>query len=140
MKEAVKFYTSRDSATSVLKKLGIDKKEYSYFIEKMSDGRFACQVAKAQLSLAAPKSESSIQKLAKATTGKPMVAASHTAVANKMPGTKRVSVASTARELIAAGKTNDEVWVMLKRQFNLDDSKKGYPGWYRADMVRRAKG
>jgi plasmid maintenance system antidote protein VapI len=46
-------------------------------------------------------------------------------------------VASTARELIAAGKTNEQVWAALQKQFDLPESKKNYPAWYRADCKRK---
>jgi hypothetical protein len=36
-----------------------------------------------------------------------------------------------------AGKTNEEVWNVIKAQFNLDDKKKGYPAWYRANLKRK---
>ena len=48
------------------------------------------------------------------------------------------SVSSTARELIIAGKTNEEVWKALQAEFKLGDDKKGYPAWYRADCKRKS--
>lgn len=54
-------------------------------------------------------------------------------------GKKRVSCASTARDLIRAGKTNAEVWEVIQKEFKLDDSKKHYPSWYRSAMKREAK-
>ena len=49
--DAVKIFKTRDSATSLLRKLGIQSRDYNFFIEKMTDGRFACQVAKAEMHL-----------------------------------------------------------------------------------------
>lgn len=49
---------------------------------------------------------------------------------------KKMGISATARELILSGKTNQEVWEALKQQFNLDDSKKHYPTWYRCEMKR----
>src|SRR5579863_2437070 len=40
------------------------------------------------------------------------------------------TVTSVARELIIAGKTNEEVWDALVKEFKLDDGKKSYPAWY----------
>jgi hypothetical protein len=57
--------------------------------------------------------------------------------AKKSAGSKR-TVSSVARELIVAGKTNDEVWSALQKEFKLDDSKKSYPAWYRREC--KAKG
>lgn len=47
------------------------------------------------------------------------------------------TVTSVARELIVAGKTNDEVWDALVKEFKLSDSKKSYPAWYRRDCKKR---
>jgi hypothetical protein len=47
------------------------------------------------------------------------------------------TVTSVARELIVAGKTNDEVWAALVKEFKLDDGKKSYPAWYRRDCKKR---
>lgn len=54
------------------------------------------------------------------------------------PKAPRVSVASTARALIAAGKTNEEVFAVLQKDFALPESKKHYPSWYRSEMKRNA--
>lgn len=48
------------------------------------------------------------------------------------------TVSSVARQLIVAGKDNDEVWAALKKEFHLDDAKKSYPAWYRREC--KAKG
>ena len=50
----------------------------------------------------------------------------------------RRSVSSAARELIVAGKTNEEVWKALQKEFDLPDSKKSYAAWYRADCKRKS--
>jgi len=49
--DAVKIYKRRDSATAVLRKMGIKSSDYASFIEKMGDGRFACQIARAEMHL-----------------------------------------------------------------------------------------
>lgn len=125
--DAVKFYTRRDSATTVLRKMGIHARDYNAFIEVMSDGQFACHIARAEMhleSLKNPKAaEPKAAKVAKTTETKP----------------KRTGISATARELILAGKTNQEVWAELKAQFNLDDSKKHYPTWYRCEMKRKGQ-
>ena len=48
------------------------------------------------------------------------------------PAEKR-TVSSVARALIVAGKTNEEVWDALVKEFKLEDSKKSYPAWYRRE-------
>lgn len=49
----------------------------------------------------------------------------------------RVTMASTAYELIQAGKTNDEVRAVLKKQFSLPESHDYYPSWYRSHLVQK---
>ena len=127
--DAVKFYTRRDSATTVLRKLGIQARDYDLFIEKTSDGQFACQVARAEMHLESLKKPKTVLKEA--------VKAGRRATDPEVAKTKRVGVSSMARDLILAGKTNQEVWDVLKDAFNLDDSKKHYPTWYRCELKRK---
>lgn len=127
--DAVKFYTRRDSATTVLRKLGIQPRDYDLFIEKTSDGQFACQVARAEMHLESLKKPKTVLKEA--------VKAGRRVTDPEVAKTKRVGVSSMARDLILAGKTNQEVWDVLKDAFNLDDSKKHYPTWYRCELKRK---
>lgn len=119
--DAVKFYARRDSATTVLRKMGIHTRDYNAFIEVVSDGQFACHIARAEMYLESLKNP------------KP----AETKAARPAAETKRTGISATARSLILAGKTNQEVWAELKQQFDLDDSKKHYPTWYRCEMKRK---
>ena len=47
------------------------------------------------------------------------------------------TVANAIRELVRAGKDNDAIWAKIQPQFKLSDDKKWYPGWYRAEMIRK---
>lgn len=124
--DAVKFYARRDSATTVLRKMGIHARDYNAFIEVMSDGQFACHIARAEMHLESLKNPKPVEtKVAKAT--------------RPAAETKRTGISATARALILAGKTNQEVWAELKQQFDLDDSKKHYPTWYRCEMKRKGQ-
>lgn len=126
---AVKIFKTRDSATSLLRKLGIKPRDYNFFIEKMTDGRIACQVARAEMHLEGLKNPQPKCEPATATaTAKDTVA---------KPAKKRGGISQTARDLILSGKTNEEVWAVLQQTFNLDDSKKHYPTWYRCEMKRK---
>lgn len=121
---AARIYKTRDSATAVLRKMGIPACDYNAFIEVMSDGQFACHIARAEMHLESLKNKPAKTKATKApasTEAKP----------------KRTGISATARALILAGKTNQEVWDVLKSSFNLDDSKKHYPTWYRCEMKRK---
>jgi hypothetical protein len=51
------------------------------------------------------------------------------------PKPERKTVASEARRLILAGKTNEEVVKALK----LPESKRHYVAWYRAQLIRRER-
>ena len=124
--DAVKFYARRDSATTVLRKMGIPACDYNAFIEVMSDGQFACHIARAEMYLESLKNKPAKTKATKAP-----------ASAEAKP--KRTGISATARALILAGKTNQEVWAALKQQFNLDDSKKHYPTWYRCELKRKGQ-
>ncbi len=84
-----------------------------------------------------PKAEkpSKAEKPAKAE--KPVKAEKPTKTEKPPKAEKKVSVSQAMRDLIIAGKTNDEVWAKVKEQFNLDDSKKHYPAWYRSDLKKK---
>lgn len=114
-----KTYASRDSATSALRKLGIQARDYDLFITKV-DGKFECKLGAAAEHLESLKNP-------KPKAGKPA----------KTEKPKRAGISQLARDLILGGKTNQEVWDVLKQQFNLDDSKKHYPTWYRCEMKRK---
>lgn len=123
-----KTYTARDSATSALRKLGLQARDYNLFITKVGD-KFECKLGAAAAHLEslknpAPKAEAKPAK---------------TATKKAEPKAKKVGISATARELILAGKTNQEVWAVLQTQFNLDDSKKHYPTWYRCEMKRNGQ-
>lgn len=121
-----KTYTARDSATSALRKVGIQARDYNLFITKVGD-KFECKLGAAAAHLESLKNP------------KPVAAEQPKAKSAKKPAApkeKKLSISATARELILSGKTNQEVWEVLKQQFNLDDSKKHYPSWYRCEMKR----
>lgn len=134
--DAVKILSRRDSCTTVLRKMGIHSRDYNAFIEKMTDGRFACQVAKAEMHL-----ESLKNPAPKTVIGEAIKAgrrATDPVVKSDKPA-KAKGVSAVARDLILAGKTNQEVWAVIKEAFNLDDSKKHYPSGYRCELKRAGK-
>lgn len=51
----------------------------------------------------------------------------------------RLTIAGVCRDMISKGKTDQEIWRKISRQFDLDDSKKTYPAWYRREMARKQK-
>jgi hypothetical protein len=50
---------------------------------------------------------------------------------------RKPTVSGTCQQLIRQGLSNAEIWIIVKEQFRLDDSKKYYPAWNRAMMVRK---
>lgn len=136
--DAVKILARRDSATTILRKMGIHSRDYNAFIEVMGDGKFACHIARAEMHL------ESLKNLAAKTETKPAAKVVHTKSGRRAKDpevdvpvkAKREGISATARTLILEGKTNQEVWEILKARFNLDDSKRHYPTWYRCEMKR----
>lgn len=130
--DTIKFYSTRDSATSTLRKLGLQARDYDLFIKKLTDGSFACDVGRA---------EAHLNTLRNPKPKAPEVTAPVKAALAKVKGKadKRQSISATARQLILDGLTNQEVWEVLKATFNLDDTKKHYPTWYRCEMKRTGK-
>lgn len=66
------------------------------------------------------------------------VTALKTTAQPKTAKASRVSVASRCRELLATH-TNEEIFAILQAEFGVDEKKRGYPGWYRADAKRKGK-
>lgn len=116
-------YATRDSATSALRKLGIQARDYNLFIAKAGD-RFACNLGAA------------IKHLEDLKAPKTKVAKEPVTKVDAPAKPAREGISATARALIADGKTNAEVWEVLQEQFNLDRSKRHYPTWYRCEMKR----
>jgi hypothetical protein len=130
-----KFYARRDSATTVLRKLGIHARDYEAFITKVDGG--------VELNLTAAEAHAAqLKQLAEVPT-KPAPTAKSAAKAAKPAPAKlaakptRRTVTSAATELLLAGKTNAEVWAAIQAEFQLDDSKKHYPNWYRNQLRRK---
>jgi hypothetical protein len=133
---AVRLVKTRDAATAILRKMEIKPRDYDFYIEKLSNGKFAVKVEKAEIFLKSLKQTKG--KLTEITVGDPVN--EHGVVkAVKTKRVERTSCSSVAKELILAGKTNQEVWDVISKQFKLDATKKHYPTWYRCQLKRLAK-
>lgn len=132
-----KTYTARDSATSALRKLGLQARDYNLFITKVGD-KFECKLGAAAAHLESLKNPKPVEAVKPVAAKEPKVAKAGRRAADPVVEAKpkKLGISATARELILSGKTNQEVWEALKQQFNLDDSKKHYPTWYRCEMKR----
>lgn len=137
-----KTYTRRDSATSALRKIGLQARDYDLFITKKSDNEFECRLGAAAAHLEslknpAPKTIMGSAIKAGRRVSDPVAKTDKPAKAKAKAKAKGVS--AVARELILAGRTNQEVWAVIKEAFSLDDSKKHYPTWYRCEMKRKGQ-
>jgi len=58
----------------------------------------------------------------------------------KSTGEKRHSAAQMFQDLIMQGKlTDDQIFAKVKAEFNLDDGKRGYVGWYRNHLRKQGQ-
>ena len=119
-----KIVARRDSALKLLRKAGINKEDYDKHLTKVPSG----------FQVIIPDG---VETAAKKTTAPKKSAKKKVTAPKKKDG--KPSVASVIRELVAEGKTNAEIWVIIKKQFKLDDGKKYYPAWYRKQAERIAK-
>lgn len=92
---------------------------------------------------AKPAKETKASKAAAAPvkTGKDIKAA---AKASKEAGEKKPTSAARFRELLKEGgkvckHTDDEIFAIVKKEFNLDDKKRSYVAWYRNDLKKRGE-
>lgn len=140
-----KVVKTRDAATSILRKLGLKPNMYGLFIRKVDNDIFEVDLPKVYAqgyavhvtTGKAPKlPKAKVEKLVKS----PKPAKSPKAPKETAPRKERsASCSSVARELILAGKTNEEVWTVIKAQFKLSDDKRHYPTWYRCQLKRAGK-
>jgi hypothetical protein len=112
---------TRDSATSILRKLGVKPRDYNFFITSNGGIKLAVDVVAAQ---------AHVQALTQPTNPAPEVKK----VSLVAKSEKKISCSAAARDLILSGKTNEEVWTVIAEQFNLDAKKRGYPAWYRFQL------
>ena len=136
--------SSRDSATTALRKLGVAKIDYDDYIVRR-DGVFYVDVKGAEASVAKTTAKSNLfAGLAKATPVKAeatSVKAEKKAATPAAPKADRVTVSGTIRTMIKDGKSNQEIWDALGSQGSgvLKDSQRSYPSWYRCEIARNAK-
>lgn len=126
----IKTYARRDSAVSVMRKRGVPREEYGNYVAEQPDGTFGLDIDK--LSDDYP---TRFEKLVKKNKGQKQAPKSE----QKPEPKKRQSVSARCCELILEGKDNKEVWEVIKKEFGLDDKKRGYPAWNRSKLRREGK-
>lgn len=141
-------FTKRDSATALLRKNGIQKDLYNNFITKIND-KFVVNTKAVDDFLSGNKPAEQEPKNTAIKLSKEVVDGALKLVQDskslttdeivKKVKSEGTTVSSLSRELILAGKTNKEVWVIIKAKFKLEDNKKHYPAWYRSEMKRIGK-
>lgn len=127
----MKTVKTRDAATSILRKLGVNSRDYNLFITKNPDGTFTVKQSEAL------KARAGAVILDLVTTKDITLTPSPVAAAPKPE--KRQSISQLAEELLLAGRTNPEVWAELKAKFRLGDDKKHYPSWFRSRLRRQGR-
>ena len=125
----IKIYSNRDSATSALRKMGIEARDYNLFIFKVKDEptKVECNFDLADAYL---KNKHKFEKPLgshKFKNVKPP----------KPPKEPRKTLSGDVRKMILDGKSNQEIWALIKVEWKLDDTKKHYPTWYRCEMKRK---
>lgn len=135
-KMTVKYYSKRDSATAVLRKLGLHKDFYNQFIEQLSPTSFALNLTKAEDFLAKLTNDESEPEVEEVEVKEVEVESVKEVVVKKERKPRDRSVSRRCRELILEGKTDDEVWEVIKVELDLDDTKSHYPRWNRNQMKR----
>ena len=165
--ETTRTYVKRDSAVSYLRKKGVPKEQYNEFLTLTTDQQYKLDTAEVEHFLAtgvlpedvainAPvksaDSPSNEKAAGRAKKDPKLVVVPPDPDAKKIESTPekkkakkpasvvkepKRTVSSVCRTLIAEGKTNEEVWETVRLLFDLPDSKKSYPAWYRADMKKK---
>lgn len=153
----IKSYSRRDSATALLRKMGVEKVDYNKFIAVVDivagshvvGVEYHVDVTAAEGHVAQikpdmldhgqdvqPEPTVEPEAIPKSPVAEPKATKK---VVEPTKTAEEMTVSDVARTMILAGKTNKEVWATIKAQFNLDDSKKSYPSWYRCELKRKGQ-
>lgn len=139
----IKSYTRRDSATALLRKMGVAQPDYNKFITIVG-GEYKVDVTAAEEHVGdndelAPRITVETPVTQPIPEPEVMVIPKPVAKVVEPKVAEEMTVSEVARSMILAGKSNKEVWATIKAQFNLDDSKKTYPSWYRCELKRKGQ-
>lgn len=155
----VKTLKTRDSAVTILRKLGIAKDKYSKFIVETDDGKWAVKITEAEKSLGkaaeptvAKPTVAEVKKVEKARKEFARAVEEKRAKVNAKPvyNTKaqprrdapvekaapEENQSQFIRRLIREGYTNQEVWVAFAKAFDAPATSKYFPAWYRWKMKK----
>jgi len=110
-------------ATTMLLKLGVNKKYHKKFTHKLADGRYQVNVVEAAVAVETSNPEVAQQKPVTIPKRKPRAA----------------SCAGDCLALFLKGKTNQEVWDTVRVRWQLGDDRAHYVSWYRCHFRRIGK-
>lgn len=116
-----KLYTRRDSATKVLKSIGITPDQYNSFIEETKDG-FICHLDRAREHQAFHQPQPVKEK------PKPGAKKSKSGQTND----QTQSISGSIKALILNGYSNSQI----REALDLPPERSHYPSWYRSKMRR----
>lgn len=109
-----KLYVRRDSATKVLKSIGITPDQYNSFIEETKDG-FICHLDRAREHQAFHQPQPVKEK-----------------PKTNQPSDQTQSISASIKALIIKGYTNSQI----REALDLPPERSHYPSWYRSKMRR----
>lgn len=128
----IKLYSNRDSATSALRKMGIEQRDYNLFIFKVKDDKTKVE-CNFDLADAYLKNKHKFEK----PLGSHKLKYIKAPKPPKEPKPPRKTLSGDVRRMIIEGRSNKEIWEEIKIDWKLDDTKKHYPTWYRCEMKRK---
>jgi hypothetical protein len=131
----MKTYKSRDSATSLLRKFGYNKEDYTKMIVKNSDGSFQFNCIPVDQT-PKPKAKTTLADVAKKPKDQKAKAPAKKAVREDV---SKVSISSVVRQGVKDGLDNSQIYQLcLKKISGFGEDKKWYVGWYRNHFKRQA--
>ena len=122
-----KLYTRRDSATKVLKSIGITPDQYNSFIEEKKDG-FICHLDRAREHQAFHQPQPAKEKPKTKAVSKSGVKKSKSGQSND----QTQSISASIKALILNGHSNSQI----REALDLPPERSHYPSWYRSKMRR----
>lgn len=125
----------RDSATTILRKIGINVRDYNAFIKADGD-KFIVNVGAAQKHVDDLLKPAKTTKPAKSPKSSKAAPSYVTTIVAPAPGT---TTSAYIQGLIRAGYTNSEIFEALKKFMNFDESKSYYPAWNRWKMRKNGE-
>ncbi len=140
--QTTKTVKTRDSATTILRKLGVNSRDYNLFIDKTDAGLIVnvraatdhvAQVEAQKVSAQPARAEKPV-KVKKEKPAEPEGKLNLPGrKINEKPGEKE-SVSGYCRRMIKLGYTNNEIFMAMQEHFDAPASKRYYPSWYRWEL------